>query len=167
MRKTIGILALFALAGCNGSAASASSEEQRAADLMHGLKDGLVLGQAALKLTSPSPATFVGEHGKDKIIFTVTKVGKCKYQTYMENPGLGQSMKVTEDLTGLVATGYPEHQPQRGMVRQLKGSVNTCETAQAGGCAEFASGETLFAAGDITGADLDKMVTDFRKDFCQ
>ncbi|RVD58876.1 hypothetical protein EN866_19450 [Mesorhizobium sp. M2D.F.Ca.ET.223.01.1.1] len=182
MRKTIGILVLLAATGCSGSAPGAPSEEVLAGKLIHGLEDKLKMGggSVTVELLKDSPASFkIGSpvSGKGGTI-TVTKLSKCKYQSYADFSGMGGGIgKFTVDLTGLLVDGYPNAQPQGGQLRQLKGASVSCEAvstgnldnAQAGGnmCALTQNPETVPAVANISGADFGTLATAFKQEFCK
>jgi hypothetical protein len=178
---------LISATGCSASSGP-GEEESRAAKLIHGLEDKLKVGkgndQLSVSQTSASPAIFNLEKESaiepaSTIIFTVTKLSKCKYQTDLEMVQGKHSMaaRFTTDLAGLVTSGHEESQPQGGSPRELKGAVITCEVIKntlpgpdENQCNQvgygYGPGES-FAIADISGPDLDALATKFKQDFCR
>ncbi|MER9336777.1 hypothetical protein NKJ06_22725 [Mesorhizobium sp. M0293] len=174
MRTITGIAMLAVLAGCSGSGAAA--EQVQAANLLHGLKDKATLQGTPISLTNASPATFqIGSAPEQGSTITITKLGKCKYQSYFDQNGKS-IIKFTTDLTGLVTDGYTENQLY---ARQFKGASVVCESVKelkfdpaapmsGNMCASIGPVPGLLLAfSKISGPDLSALATKFKRDFCQ
>lgn len=185
MRKIVYLALLVGIAGCSGSSASGPSEETRAAELIHGVKDGVSVGgtivqkansPAAFELTSKDPAAL-------KITVAVSKISKCKY--HGEVTFSDATLKMSYDLTNLDTENYPEFQPDTILQnRLLRGAVTTCEIFTLDGkpvtsmddklnrfgrdpCELVISQKVVDAFSPITLADFKALAKKFEQDFCQ
>lgn len=180
MKKSASLMIVgLVLSACSGSAAS--DEELRAAELIHGAKDKVVMqstGTIAQKTASPAAFTLTTPAATGDIL-TISKLEKCKYQSIVDVSMMGGSIyRLTVDLTGLLPEGLEKAQEGARGLRLLKGAKVTCELAKQGTPNPDAATATPANICEIIEkpgavpmvaetAGLDALATQFKTDFCQ
>lgn len=174
MKKSASLMTLgVVLAACSGSAAS--DEELRAAELIHSAKDKMVIkGLGTVDQETASPAKFSVTTPVAKGDFlTVTKLGKCKYESYFDARMLGGPVfRVTVDLNGLSGDMSQAKRAPTGY-RMLKGASVACELVRRpedksaiNNICEMMGPETVPVIGDSSEEELSALSATFKADFC-